>query len=176
MKFAATPIPDLWIAQLELRQDDRGYFARAWCEREFAGIAPGFRPVQVNVSQNAKKGSLRGLHLQTEPFGEAKLIRCCRGSLWDVAVDLRPASRTFKKWFGITLSPETHNMIYIPKGFAHGFQTLEDDTEILYFMSEFYHPEASTGFRWDDPAFSIDWPLKEKIMSERDQNLGYFPG
>ncbi|MGV3773227.1 MAG: dTDP-4-dehydrorhamnose 3,5-epimerase [Verrucomicrobiales bacterium] len=174
MKFISTPIKDLWIVELELRRDDRGFFARAWCETEFAEVDPTFRPVQVNISQNERKGTLRGLHLQKEPFGEAKLIRCQRGSLFDVAVDLRPESPTFKQHFSIILSATEPRMFFIPKGFAHGFQTLEDDTEILYFMSEYYHPEAAAGYRWNDPAFSIDWPLQEKIMSDRDQTLDYF--
>jgi dTDP-4-dehydrorhamnose 3,5-epimerase len=174
MKFIPTPISDLWMVEMELRQDDRGYFGRAWCENEFAQIDPSFRPVQINISHNKEKGTLRGLHLQKEPHGEAKLIRCQRGSLFDVAVDLRPDSGTFKKSFSIHLSARQPRMFYIPKGFAHGFQTLEDDTEILYFMSEFYHPESAVGYRWNDPAFCIDWPLQEKIMSDRDQTLDYF--
>ncbi len=154
----------------ERREDERGYFARSYCEREFAekGIATRF--VQSNVSYNQLTGTLRGMHFQREPKPEAKLVRCTRGSAFDVIVDLRPDSPTDRCWFSCTLDESNGVALYIPPGFAHGFQTLQDNTELLYQMSEFYDPLLADGVRWNDPAFAIEWPLPNPILSERDRN------
>jgi len=149
-------------------EDERGYFARSWCSRdaETQGLIP--RIAQCNVSFNRKRGTLRGMHLQIEPFPEAKLIRCTRGALLDVIIDLRPGSRTFKKWEAFDLNQENGTAVYVPEGFAHGFQTLTDDTEVHYQMSEFYHEDCARGVRWNDPAFGIDWPIPDPILSAKD--------
>jgi dTDP-4-dehydrorhamnose 3,5-epimerase len=169
MIFAETPLPGAYVIELDKHEDERGFFARSWCAREFA--AKGLDPhlVQCNVSFNKLKGTLRGLHYQIPPHAEAKLVRCTKGSLFDVIVDLRKASPTFLKWFAIELTAANHRMLYIPNLFAHGFQTLEDDTEIFYQMSEFYEPAASKGLRWNDPKLSINWPAADRTMSQKDQ-------
>ena len=169
MIFAETPLPGAYVIELDKHQDERGFFARSWCAREFA--AKGLDPhlVQCNVSFNKLKGTLRGLHYQIPPHAEAKLVRCTKGSLFDVIVDLRKASPTFLRWFAIELTAANHRMLYIPNLFAHGFQTLEDDTEIFYQMSEFYEPAASKGLRWNDPKLSINWPAADRTMSQKDQ-------
>ena len=169
MIFAETPLPGAYVIELDKHQDERGFFARSWCAREFA--AKGLDPhlVQCNVSFNKLKGTLRGLHYQIPPHAEAKLVRCTKGSLYDVIVDLRKASPTFLRWFAIELTAANHRMLYIPNLFAHGFQTLEDDTEIFYQMSEFYEPAASKGLRWNDPKLSINWPAADRTMSQKDQ-------
>ncbi|HUO24380.1 MAG TPA: dTDP-4-dehydrorhamnose 3,5-epimerase [Candidatus Aquilonibacter sp.] len=174
MKFRETALPGLFEIDLEPMSDERGFFARSWCRREFElhGLNP--ETVQCDVSYNKKRGTLRGLHYQTDPHPEAKLVRCTQGSIYDVAVDLRRDSPTFKHWVGVTLSAPKRNMIYIPEGFAHGFLTLEDETEIFYQMSEFYHPELSRGVRWDDPAFGVVWPGAVKVISERDRTYPDF--
>lgn len=174
MIFRETNLPGVVEVYLEPLGDDRGFFARSWCQREFEqhGLTP--LTVQCNVSFNEKKGTLRGLHYQAEPHPEAKLIRCTQGSLFDVAVDLRRNSPTFKHWFGLTLGAKQRNMLYVPQGVAHGFLTLEDKTEIFYQMSEFYYPELSRGVRWDDPAFNIAWPEKVEVISERDRTYPDF--
>jgi len=169
MIFAETPLPGAYVIELDKHEDERGFFARSWCAREFA--AKGLDPhlVQCNVSFNKLKGTLRGLHYQIPPHAEAKLVRCTKGSLFDVIVDLRKASPTFLRWFAIELTAANHRMLYIPNLFAHGFQTLEDDTEIFYQMSEFYEPAASKGLRWNDPKLSINWPAADRTMSQKDQ-------
>ena len=168
MIFVETPLRGAYVIEVEKHEDERGFFARSWCAREFA--AKGLDPhlVQCNVSFNKRKGTLRGLHYQIPPHGEVKLVRCTKGSLVDVIVDLRKDSPTFLKWFAVELTATNHRMLYIPKLFAHGFQTLEDDTEIFYQMSEFYEPAASKGLRWNDPRLGITWPLDERIISSRD--------
>jgi dTDP-4-dehydrorhamnose 3,5-epimerase len=169
MIFAETPLPGAYVIELDKHEDERGFFARSWCAREFT--AKGLDPhlVQCNVSFNKLKGTLRGLHYQVPPHAEAKLVRCTKGSLFDVIVDLRKASPTFLKWFAIELTAANHRMIYIPNLFAHGFQTLEDDTEIFYQMSEFYEPAASKGLRWNDPRLGINWQDADRTMSQKDQ-------
>lgn len=144
-------------------------FARSWCRREFEknGLNPAL--AQCNISCNNHKGTLRGMHYQAAPYGEAKLVRCTRGSLYDVALDLRPASPAFKQWVGVVLSASKRNMLYVPEGCAHGFLTLEDDTEVFYQMSAFYNADASWGVRWNDPAFQIAWPGEIAVVSERDR-------
>jgi dTDP-4-dehydrorhamnose 3,5-epimerase len=169
MIFTETKLKGAFIIDIEPRKDERGFFARSWCEDEFIenGLIP--KLVQCNISFNLTKGILRGMHYQVEPFPEAKLVRCTMGAIYDVIIDLRPESSTFKNWFSVELSAQNRRGIYIPFGFAHGFQTLTDDCEVFYQMSEFYHPECSKGVRWDDPAFAVKWPLPEHIIaSHRD--------
>jgi dTDP-4-dehydrorhamnose 3,5-epimerase len=169
MIFVETPLPGAYVIEVEKHEDERGFFARSWCAREFA--AKGLDPhlVQCNVSYNKLKATLRGLHYQIPPHAEVKLVRCTKGSLFDVIVDLRKDSTTFLKWFAIELTATNHRMLYIPKLFAHGFQTLEDDTEIFYQMTEFYEPAASKGLRWNDPRLGINWPDAGRTISKRDQ-------
>jgi dTDP-4-dehydrorhamnose 3,5-epimerase len=168
MKFEPTGIPGVWLIDVEPREDERGFFARTWCAEE--AVAHGLNPdcVQCSVSFNKRRGTLRGMHWQTEPCAEAKWIRCIRGVVWDVALDLRPESPAYGKWIGAELSADSRRMIYIPAGVAHGFQTLEDDTELFYQMSELYVPELARGARWNDPAFSIKWPIADPVLSDRD--------
>jgi dTDP-4-dehydrorhamnose 3,5-epimerase len=171
VKFIATQLPGAYIVELDLLEDERGFFARSWCQTEFT--AHGLNPnlVQCNISFNRKKGTLRGMHYQISPHAEAKLVRCPRGAIYDVIVDLRPQSLTFKQWIGVELTSENHRMLYIPEGMAHGFQTLEDNTEVFYQMSEFYHPESARGIRWDDPMFGIEWPTDERTtISDKDRS------
>ena len=155
--------------ELEALQDERGFFARSFCAREFEAL--GLEPVvaQCNISFNEKAGTLRGLHFQAPPHEEAKLIRCTRGAIYDVAVDVRPDSTTYLKWYGIELSADNRRMLFVPRGFAHGLQTLLDNTEVSYLMSEFYHPESARGLRWNDPALAISWPLDNAIISDKDR-------
>ena len=169
MIFVETPIPGAYVIEIEKHRDERGFFARSWCAREFADKGLDHQLVQCNVSFNTLKGTLRGLHYQIPPYAEVKLVRCTKGSLFDVIVDLRKESSTFLQWFGVELTASNHKMLYIPKGFAHGFQTLENDTEIFYQMSEFYVPQAACGVRWNDPLFTITWPAADRIISSKDQ-------
>ncbi len=157
-----------------MHEDDRGFFARTFCRREFEARGLNPQVVQCNVSFNKRKGSLRGMHFQASPYSEAKLVRCTAGSIYDVIIDLRPSSSAFRKHFGIELSARNRKMLYIPEEFAHGFQTLEDDTEVFYQMSQYYSPEHSRGVRWDDPAFGISWPPGERIIIERDRTYPDF--
>lgn len=170
MIFTATPLEGAFLIDLEKRGDDRGFFARAFCEQEFAHCNLVAHFCQVNNSLSAQKGTLRGLHYQLAPKSETKLVRCIRGSLYDVILDLRRWSPTFARSFGIELSAENRRMMYVPKGFAHGFLTTADDTEALYFVDEFYSPEHERGIRYDDPGFSLDWPWPPAIISEKDKN------
>lgn len=174
MIFQPTKIAGAFEVIPELKTDDRGFFARAWCQKEFEDHGLNPRLVQCNISFNAKKGTLRGIHFQVPPFPEAKLVRCTHGSVYDVVVDLRPESRTFKKWVAMVLSAGERNMAYVPENCGHGFLTLEDDTEVFYQMSEFYHPELSRGARWNDPAFRISWPDQVVVISERDRRYPDF--
>lgn len=157
-----------------MHEDQRGFFARTFCRREFE--ARGLNPAvaQCNVSFNKFKGCLRGMHFQVGPYSEAKLVRCTAGSIYDVIIDLRPSSPTFREHFGLELSAQSRKMLYVPEDFAHGFQTLEDDTEVFYQMSQYYSPEHSRGVRWDDPAFGIQWPSGERIIVERDRTYPDF--
>ncbi len=171
MRFIATPLPGVMVIKPERNADERGFFARTWCVNEFEQRGLETRLVQCNISFNRCKGTVRGLHYQIAPHAEAKLIRCTRGSIYDIALDLRPDSPTFKKWFSITLTARNRLAMYIPIGLAHGLQTQTDNTEILYQMSEFYYPEYARGVRWTDPAFDIRWPLPISVISDRDQNF-----
>ena len=168
MQFLATSLPGFFEIRVEPRVDNRGFFARSWCEQEFAAHGLNPKVVQCNISFNARKGTLRGMHFQIAPHAEAKLVRCTRGSVYDVTLDLRPDSPTYRQWVGLTLTAEDRNMAYIPEGCAHGFITLEDDTEVFYQMSEVYDSESARGVRWNDPAFGIVWPAQVEIISQRD--------
>ena len=175
MRFIETPLPGAWVIELERLADERGWFARTFDAEEFR--ARGLNPdvVQCNASFNAARDTLRGMHYQAEPHGESKLVRCVRGAIFDVAVDLRPDSPTYRGWHGVELSAENRLAFYIPAGLAHGFQTLTDDCEVLYQMGHRYVPEAARGVRWDDPAFAIEWPEPhERIISERDRSYPDF--
>jgi dTDP-4-dehydrorhamnose 3,5-epimerase len=175
MIFNPTTIPDVMIVELEKCEDARGYFARAWCEREFTehGL-PRF--VQTNMSMSRQKGAIRGLHYQLAPHGEAKYIRCIRGAIFDVVVDIRPDSPTFKQWFGIELTAENRKAVFVPEGLPHAYQALADDAEVIYSSSCAYTPGAERGVRWNDPAFKIDWPIKQAIVSEKDSNWPNYEG
>jgi dTDP-4-dehydrorhamnose 3,5-epimerase len=168
MKFAETRLKGAFIIEPERQEDERGFFARTWCKEEFKRNGLNSRLVQCSISFNKKKGTLRGMHYQVEPHQEAKLVRCTRGSIYDVIIDLRPGSDTFKQWLAVELTSESRKMLYAPEGFAHGFQTLGDNTEVFYQMSELYRPEGAKGVRWDDPAFGILWPEADRIISDRD--------
>jgi dTDP-4-dehydrorhamnose 3,5-epimerase len=168
MEFIATRLSGVFEIRIEPHCDERGFFARTWCEQEFAAHRLNPKLVQCNISFNARKGTLRGMHFQASPHAEAKLVRCTRGSIYDVVLDLRPESPTRKQWVGITLTAQNRNMAYIPEGCAHGFITLEDETEVFYQMSEFHYPESARGVRWDDPAFGIAWPTQVEVISQRD--------
>jgi dTDP-4-dehydrorhamnose 3,5-epimerase len=175
--FTPTSLPGAFVVELERREDERGFFARSFCRREFeaAGLDPCV--TQCNVSFNRRRGTLRGLHWQAAPHGEAKLVRVTRGALWDVIVDLRTGSATFGRWFGFELTADNRRALYIPVGMAHGFQTLQDDVEVFYQMSAYYVAEAQRGVRWDDPAFGVDWPIRPPVLSERDATYPDFtPG
>jgi dTDP-4-dehydrorhamnose 3,5-epimerase len=174
MKFTETALSGCYVIDLERIGDDRGFFARGWCSKEFEAIGLSPRICQANVSYNNARGTLRGLHYQLAPHGEAKLVRCTQGAVFDVAVDLRAESPTFRQWFGLELSSENRRMLYIPESFGHGFLTLEDDTEAYYLVSEFYTPEAERGARYDDPAFGIEWPTEITAISEKDANWPRF--
>jgi dTDP-4-dehydrorhamnose 3,5-epimerase len=168
MIFAATRLEGAWLIDIEPREDERGFFARTWCRQELA--AKGLDPevAQESVSYNRHRGTLRGLHFQRSPHEETKIVRCTRGAIFDVIVDLRPRSPTFLRWQGFELTAENRRAIYIPKGFAHGFQTLADDVEIAYRISAFYAPEAAGGYRYDDAAFGVSWPVPVTVIGERD--------
>jgi dTDP-4-dehydrorhamnose 3,5-epimerase len=170
MRFTECEIDGVVVVELEPIVDERGWFARSWCAREVADHGLNARLVQCNLSHNKEAGTLRGLHYQTQPFQEAKLVRCVAGAMFDVAVDLRAGSSTYRKYFGIELRSSSNSMLYVPEGCAHGFITLVPETQILYLMSEFYEPSHSAGIRWDDPAIGIDWPRSVTVISERDRN------
>jgi len=169
MIFAETGLEGAFVVRIQRLEDDRGFFARTWCGREFEaqGLVAGL--AQCSISFSARKGTLRGMHYQAAPFQEAKLVRCTRGSIHDVIIDLRPRSPTYMKHIGIVLSADNRDALYVPEGFAHGFQTLDDDTEVFYQMTEFHAPEYGRGVRWNDPAFGIEWPDNEPTMHERDR-------
>jgi len=174
MIFTETKLKGAYIIELELLEDERGFFARSFCQKEFEEHGLNPRIVQCNISYNKKKGTLRGMHYQAAPNEEAKLVSCIRGAIYDVIIDLRPDSTTHCQWFAVELSAENYKMLYVPEGFAHGFQTLEDNTVVFYQMFEFYHPECARGVRWDDPAFRIRWPLSNRVMSKKDQSYPAF--
>jgi dTDP-4-dehydrorhamnose 3,5-epimerase len=168
VRFTRTAVAGVVVVEIDRISDDRGFFARVWCQDEFAqqGLEPDW--VQANVGRSVRAGTLRGMHYQREPYAEAKLVRCTRGSVFDVALDLRPSSPSYLKWFGVTLGADDHTMLYIPEGCAHGYQTLADDSEIVYSTTARYARDAATGARHDDPAFGIQWPLPVAVISEQD--------
>jgi len=175
MIFTQTKLPGSYIIDLEPHHDERGFFARAWCEGEFTehGLNPYIK--QCNISFNPKKGTLRGMHYQADPYGEVKLVRCTKGKIYDVIIDIRIDSPTYKQYLAVELSEDNRRMLYIPEGFAHGFQTLTDNVEVFYQMAQSYVPGSARGIRWNDPLFKIEWPeISNRIISERDeQYLGY---
>jgi dTDP-4-dehydrorhamnose 3,5-epimerase len=172
--FTATSLKDALIIELEEHVDNRGFFARTFCEREFELHGLHSRFVQCNISFNRIKGTLRGMHFQTAPYEEVKLIRCTRGAIFDAIIDLRSGSPTFKQHLAVVLSADNAKTLYVPEGFAHGFQTLEDNTEVFYQMSQFYARDHARGVRWNDPAFGIEWPADERTILERDQSYPDF--
>lgn len=176
MLFTNTDLEGAWLIEAEPNRDARGWFARTFCEREFAAQGLETRFPQHSTSQNDQRGTLRGMHFQRHPHAEAKLVRCLKGAIWDVIIDLNPGSPTYRRWQGFELSAENQRQLYIPKGFAHGFQTLQDDSQIGYLISEFYAPDAATGLRWNDPAFAIAWPLPVSEMSDKDRAWPDFEG
>ena len=170
MKLTETNIPGAFVVDIEFGEDERGFFARTWDEQLCAerGLSPSHM-VQSSTSLNHKRGTLRGMHFQKSPYSEAKLVRCTKGAMYDVAVDLRPDSSTYTKWIAVELTEGNRRALYIPEGFAHGFQTLEDETEILYMMSAYFQPNSEGGVRYDDPAFAIRWPHEQILVSDRDR-------
>lgn len=174
MIFTETKLKDAYCIGLEKLEDDRGFFARTWCHREFKEKGISFNLVQGNVSFNKKRGTLRGMHYQAAPYEEAKLVWCIRGAMYDVIIDLRPYSETFKQWISVDLTAENKKLLYIPEGFAHGFLTLMDNTEVFYLMSEFYVPGSARGVRWNDPSFQIHWPAEVIVISEKDRQYPDF--
>ena len=174
MRIGETPLAGAYIVELDPISDQRGFFARSFCLQELSQVGVELAIKQANVSFNQERGTLRGLHLQVAPHEEAKIVRCTRGRLWDVIVDLRPSSDTFLESFGIELSESNHQQLYVPPNFAHGLLTLEDNTEVSYLMSEFYVAECQRGYHHDDPAFAIDWPSEIRVISNRDRELPFF--
>jgi dTDP-4-dehydrorhamnose 3,5-epimerase len=168
MRFTNTGLTGAWVIDPDPISDDRGRFMRTWCSREFAEHGLDFLPVQANMGFSIRKGTLRGMHFQVAPALEAKLVRCTRGAVYDVLLDLRPESPSYRKWYGAELSAENGRMLYVPERCAHGYQTLEEDTEIHYMTSAFYAPDSARGVRFDDPAFGIKWPLAATVVSKQD--------
>jgi dTDP-4-dehydrorhamnose 3,5-epimerase len=174
LAFHPTPLHGVFEVRPQFKSDERGFFARTWCRQEFedAGLDPAL--VQCSISFNRRKGTLRGMHYQAAPYAESKLVRCTMGAIYDVILDLRIESPTFKQWTALVLAATNRHMAYVPEGCAHGFLTLEDDTEVFYQMSEFYDAESARGIRWNDPAFRIDWPVPVEVLSERDRTYANF--
>jgi dTDP-4-dehydrorhamnose 3,5-epimerase len=170
MRFVPTSLAGAWVVEQERHADERGFFARTWCAREFAEQGLESALVQCSVSYNHRRGTLRGLHYQAPPFAEVKLVRCTRGALFDVAVDLRPDSPSFRRWVGVELTAEDGRALYIPRGFAHGFYALADATEVAYQISAPFAPEAARGVRWDDPFLGVQWPGPVSVIAPRDRD------
>jgi len=176
MKFTETKLKGAFVIDIERLEDERGFFARTWCSREFSEHGLNSHLVQCSISLNHKRGTLRGMHYQAAPYEEAKLVRCSAGAIYDVIIDLRQDSPTFTQWVAIELSAANGRMLYVPKGFAHGFLTLHDGTEVFYQMSQFFMPDYARGFRWNDPAFAIAWPDAPRVLSPRDRSYPDFAG
>jgi dTDP-4-dehydrorhamnose 3,5-epimerase len=174
MTFHETKIAGVFEIRLEPKPDERGFFARSWCREEFEDHGLNPKLVQCSISYNTRKGTLRGIHYQAAPYPETKVVRCTRGAIYDVVLDLRPQSPTFRDWIAVVLTAENRNMVYVPEGCAHGFLTLKDESEVLYQISEFYDAESARGVRWDDPTFQIAWPDKVEVISERDRTYPNF--
>lgn len=168
MIFKESKLKGAVIIEPERLEDNRGFFARSWCQKEMKAHGLNGQLAQCNISFNKKRATLRGMHYQVKPHEEIKIVRCTLGAIYDVIVDIRPESPTFKQWLAVELSADNRRMFYIPEGFAHGFQTLQDDTEVFYQMSEFFAPGSARGLRWNDPAFNIAWPIADPILSEKD--------
>ncbi len=171
MRFTPASLEGAWLIDLEPRVDERGFFARTFCEEEFAAHGLNIRWPQANLTLTRQRGMIRGMHWQAEPRPEVKLVRCAVGAIWDVVVDVRPGSPTFGRWTAHELTAENGRQLYIPAGFAHGFQCLADNSEVAYLMGDFYAPDLARGLRWDDPAVGINWPLPNPVLSERDRQL-----
>lgn len=170
MIFTETDLKGAFVVDIESRKDERGYFARVWCAREFEEQGLESRFVQCNVAYNNKKAILRGMHYQSPPYAEVKLVRCTKGAVYDVIVDMRPGSDSYLGWTGVELTDDNHRMLYVPEGFAHGYVTLQDDSELFYQVSQFYTPQAEGGVRWNDPAVGIQWPdVGELLISDKDR-------
>lgn len=171
MLFTELPLSGAYVIDLQRLEDERGFFARAWCQQEFAAHGLTANIVQCNISFNPKMGTLRGMHYQVFPHAETKLIRCIRGAIYDVIIDLRPHSATYMQWFGLDLTADNRLMLFVPEGFAHGYQSLSDKSEVFYQVSQFYQPGAERGIRWNDPAFGITWPeVDYRVVSVKDQS------
>jgi dTDP-4-dehydrorhamnose 3,5-epimerase len=177
MIFKETKLKGAFIIEIEKLADERGFFGRAWCQKEFEAHHLVSHFVQCNNAFSKQKGTLRGLHYQASPHQEVKLMRCIRGAVYDVIVDLRPDSQTYLQWLGVELTQDNYRMLYVPEEFAHGYQTLTDDTEVFYPTSQFYAPQSERGVRWDDPAFGIEWPITQSvIISDKDRSWSdYLP-
>jgi dTDP-4-dehydrorhamnose 3,5-epimerase len=174
MKFSKTAIEGVLLVELDVAEDERGFFARTFCEEEFIRAGIAMRPKQINTSQNRDALTLRGLHYQVSPHGESKLVHCVRGRLFDVVVDLRRASASYRRWIGVELAPESCRLLFIPEGCAHGFLTLEASTDLIYVMGHPFVAEAARGVRWNDPAFDIKWPAEPRVISKRDSSFPDF--
>jgi dTDP-4-dehydrorhamnose 3,5-epimerase len=175
IKFIETKLKGAYVIEPEIISDNRGFFARSWCQKEFAEMGLNSHLVQCNISFNLHQGTLRGMHYQIAPYEEAKLVRCTAGAIYDVIIDLRSDSETYKKWVAVELTAENRKGLYIPEGMAHGFQTLVENSEVFYQMSEFYHPESARGIKWDDRVFNIDWPTcSQRVISDRDLSYADF--
>jgi dTDP-4-dehydrorhamnose 3,5-epimerase len=168
MLFTELKLPGAFIIDVERLEDDRGFFGRIWCKQEFKEHGLNTSLVQANVSYNRFNGTLRGMHFQKKPFQETKLVRCTKGAIYDVIVDIRPQSRTFKQWIGVELNEVNRRMLYVPEGFAHGYLTLQDETEVYYMITEYYAKTSEGGILWNEPEISIEWPQKPKIISDKD--------
>lgn len=168
MKFTETELSGSFVIEVEKIEDDRGFFGRLWCDEELKKYNLNTNIVQANISLSKKAGTLRGLHFQKSPYQETKLLRCTKGAVYNVIIDLRPESPTFKKWFGVKLTEDNHKMIYVPENFANGFLTLEDNSEVYYMVTQFYNKESESGIRWNDPTFNIKWPREISEISEKD--------
>ena len=174
MIITETKLKGAFIIDVRRIADERGFFGRSYCKKEFEEYGINTNIVQTNVSYNTRKGTLRGMHMQTAPYGETKLVRCTRGSIYDVIIDMRTNSETFKQWIGVNLSADNYRMLYVPEDFAHGFITLEDNTDVTYQVTQFYTPEFERGYRWNDMAFNIVWPLEPLLISDKDKSHALF--
>ena len=171
MIFKPLPLKDAYMISLELNDDERGFFSRLYCYDDFKKNGIDFKISQINNASSLLRGTLRGIHLQSQPCSEQKLVRCINGRIWDVIIDLRLKSKTFGNWFGADLTAENRKMIFVPKGFGHGYISLSDNSEIIYFVSEKYSPKHEIGFRWDDPTFKINWPIEPTVISKKDREF-----
>ncbi len=174
MIFKETNLKGAFIIEIEKKVDNRGFFARTWCRKEFEAYDLNLQLFQANVSFSKRKGTLRGMHYQVAPYEESKLVRCTSGAIFDVIIDLRPDSPTYRQWLGMELTSENYKMLFVPKNFAHGFQTLKDNTEIIYQVSQFYSPESERGIRYNDPTFGIKWPIDAQVVSDKDKNCSNY--